>query len=260
MHFKWDGSDIGVIDEKCILEKHKIEDTNEELWIISVDGKTKIEVQVKNVKDKFQCLIDELKPIFGLFKQGTHFAICGKKKYMLIKSSIVRTIKGGILHYRLSGNLRDSSYDVKNQVFVEQVRAIYGFRYLFGITQSCDRLIRMRYYKYGNPEPVGTSEVTTSIDIRKVKSIPNTIMKKWFTESKVNPEIIFIRTLSRLVRIHNEQEIKDIELITRYSNAMYEIVNRIDKSYISYISMVIKRFSDILSHIDSMNDNKYKKS
>jgi hypothetical protein len=251
---KWDGSDIGVLDSKFIIERHKIDSTNEELWTIAVDDKKSIEVQARPVRDKFQCLIDEMKPLFGLFKQGTHFVICDKKKYMLSKPMVSRIIIGGKIVYRVSGNLRDTTIDKSNKVFKDQVRSIYAFRYLFCISQSTDRLIRVRYYKYGNPEPLSTSEVTTSIDIKKVKVIPQTVMKRWFGEQGEAEGSVFIDTLSRLIRLTNEPEIKDIEILSRYSSAMEDVVNRVDKSYTSYISMVIKRLSDVISHINSFRN------
>ncbi len=90
--FKWDGTDDGT-DVSDIISQSDIYEAKynrKNYWIIQyTDPVQKKQIQetclVKNSKSSATCIVDELKPVFGLQKLGTHWCRQGGKTRILIK-------------------------------------------------------------------------------------------------------------------------------------------------------------------------------
>ena len=84
--FVWDGSYIGLISEQQILNRcgtcGKFE-----YWIFYYKGYTSA-CMIRFSKYYTQCLVDELKPLFGLNKIGTHYAYYKDKYAILLRARV----------------------------------------------------------------------------------------------------------------------------------------------------------------------------
>lgn len=285
--FKWDGTYLGSYTLKIITKEIAISGSTDIIWHIKcpveiANGSTvsalpelnSIIVQAKTTKGSFSCIVDELKPLFGLIKRGTHTIHVNKKLFLIFRPTASQKTNSCLPSQKTNNN-KEVEYlaerDVRevedlecDSIFRQQVRAIYVFRYLVGVTMSVDRCIKIQERKYGRCNPVGALEVTCCLDVPNRKLLPATVLKKWFTKEQVvhgrwdtEPDNIFTGAVSRLVRCCNEEHLTLPQRIAKFRKSIGEVINRVDKSWTWILSFIIDRISNELSNI-SMCDPKFK--
>ena len=179
--FTWNGTYIGILTEDNILAKFYAE--NSEYWNIKIGNFSTSCLIRKSKNDYTHCLVDELKPVFGLSKLGTHYAwYAGDSKEFgtipIVNSSFLGPstdvvplgpstdvvplgstdslvdVKGYIILIRarvnLTGDKIVSDYLLtgvtvqENSELYKQVRNIYIFRDLLCLNKSTDSTIALR--------------------------------------------------------------------------------------------------------------------
>lgn len=236
LHVPWDGSDLGRYSKTIIKSSGE-----KDLTTISLPGYAEISGTLKKWKSSFPIIADELKPLFGLMKLGTHIITIEGKKYILAKYGGPRDIVVSTL---------EMSHPLRSVEFIRtQVQEIFGFREILGINTSFDSHILLRdeagngvYY------PISFCECSTSVGKEK-KCIPETAYKRWFDE-----KVVLSSAIRRICMIPEKYDEYDCErkaeviteLLFKYSNAISDVIERIDAGYSLYTRYISER---ILSNI-----------
>lgn len=275
--FKWDGTYLGSYTLKIITKEIAISGSTDIIWHIKCPVEianspavsaspelNSIIVQAKTTKGSFSCIVDELKPLFGLIKRGTHTIHVNKKLFLIFRPTVNQKTNNKEVEYFAERDVREVEDLECDSIFRQQVRAIYVFRYLVGVTMSVDRCIKIQERKYGRCNPVGALEVTCCLDVPNRKLLPATVLKKWFTKEQVvhgrwdtEPDNIFTGAVSRLIRCCNEEHLTLPQRIAKFRKSIGEVINRVDKSWTWIMSFIIDRISNELSNI-SICDPKFK--
>lgn len=215
----WDGSFLGNYTE----EEAKIQGDH-----CIING---VRYYIKHKKDTIYCIIDEIKPLFGIKKIGTHRLNIGNKAFVIYNLELPDKINTVY------------SYDYKKFTpkYRTEVRKILIFRYLFGITPLSDRSI-LADINGKNPEeeicePLGFNELSVSIVKHKDVMFTQSINNKWF---KTNEKSII---LDKMI-LYNK--LGPVECFNTLRTNMCEIINRIDKNQISLESFIIEKINTIL--------------
>ena len=227
--FKWDGSNVTDIISKSDIYQGKYNDKI--YWMIKYDNNKIIEEVIciiKSCKNTIPCLIDELKPVFGLPKLGTHWFIYKKKMKMLIKC--VRTKKGYIKE-----EITLNKIEVCTRLLILQIQEIFTFRELLGVTCSYESSIIIRESK-NSIYPI--SYYDPNMTIKDVKVIPFTVLNKWFKGTSID------NVVKRLLKIYKIDRIG--EVLYNIRNKIEKIIERVDKRAISYKTCIINRITERL--------------
>lgn len=227
----WSGSHLGTFKVQEINDKTVIGDLC--LWTIT-RGDVKFTAHVRCCKDQFPCIADELKPIFGLMKLGTHMLCIGSKSYLLIKP----------------GNYQDHplpSVDLDTALLIKQVRSIYTFRYLIGINTSQDSHLRL-CKRNGFPLiPISyrDSDLTSDKHSKKAEanSLSQTVMKRWFNGCELGTSVCSMVNWDQKSSL--EANAKAV-LIMKFRGQIEAVITRVNREFIWLAVFIIDR---ILVHI-----------
>ena len=219
----WDGSHLGKIEDRDIVSKtsgprpfstltFRFQEQTYQCW-------------VKRISTLQATLIDELKPLFGLAKLGTHSIFVKSRLYLL-----VRPFTGP--HCQLD-EIRFSP----SRSFREQVQLIFAFRHVLALSCSFESSIQVRSV-YGLSYPISFRDGTMNFwSTRPI--LPGTILKKWF---KYDHESIR-ETLLRALDI-------DVTRLTafmlRFRTSLEVTILRLDKSLIWTSNYILER---LMNHL-----------
>lgn len=228
--FKWDGTNItDIISESDIYEAKY---NGKTYWIIKyIDNDDKLHEEicmVRSCKNSISCLIDELKPVFGLPKVGTHWFKQGAKMKMLLKC--VKT-KEGYIKEEITLN----KINIYTSLMMLQIQEIFTFRELLGITCSYESSIVIREMRK-NVYPLSFYEPNMTIDDRKV--IPFTILDKWFLGTSMD------EVVKRLLKINKIDRIG--EVLHNIRGKIEKTIERVDRRAITYKTCIMNRITERL--------------
>ena len=238
--FNWDGTDVTDIISKANLYEAKYD--KYKYWVIR-SGLITETCMVRNSKNTLPCLIDELKPVFGLQKMGTNWCVYRNKIKIFLKCA--KTPEGYIkeelnlskLHINLSDLI-----GINNDLLKLQVQEIFTFRELLGITCSYESSIIIREGK-NSIYPISFYEpgmLTTD-----TKVIPFTVLEKWFGDSSID------MVVKRLCKIQHIDKIPIILHSLRIK--IEEVIERTDRRNISYKDCIMNRVTERLQTTLTIN-------
>ena len=249
--FKWDGSSLGIITEKNILNKYIIKYL--EYWDVLINGFHTICI-IRKYKDYTPCIVDELKPLFGLIKLGTHYVKYDNSYIILIRSRINKQCKeviGELFLYEYIGN--EALFDEK---MVRKIKEIYIFRDFLCMGKSNDDSIILRK-NTTDDEILPISIIDTSLKIDKLVDpttpsvLSESIFTKWLTND--SPSAI----LSNMCRIKNESTI--VLTLFHLKSKINIILKRISNDeYIDLSDIIINRICNKLEFHASKKIQKIK--
>ena len=179
--FKWDGTSLGTITETSIKKKFVI--GKQEFWEISLKGYSTI-CMVRKIKDATPCIVDEIKTLFGLCKNGSHHVKYGNFIYMIIRCRITQgnTVA---LEQTLDTFSLDTVKDTSG--LVHSIRAIYIFRNILKLGKTNDGNILIRVTKDG-VYPISYNEPVIKpekfIQVASRTKISEVAYKKWFRDDR----------------------------------------------------------------------------
>ena len=232
--FNWDGTDVSdIINTSEIFEAKYNKRT---YWVIREpnpeskpeSNPTEETCLVRSCKTNLPCIIDELKPIFGLQKLGTHWCKYKGKVKQLIKC--VRGTEGYVTEEITLNQINDIS-----PLLILQVQEIFTFRELLGITCSYDSSIIVRQTKNGM-YPISFYEPNMVMENSKV--IPFTVLDKWFENSSIDDVV------KRLFKINDINRLD--KLLQQVRNSIEITIERVDRSAISYKTSIMNRITQRL--------------
>jgi len=225
MIINWNGTFLGK------LTKDDIEDIgvyNEKQYLRLKTDNGNIPCQVKSIKNAIPCILDEIKPLFKLFKHGTHYANLDHKFVMLIRVSY--NDDEIFLHTPLG-----EYSDVISDVFKSQIQNILIFREIMGIHSNLiddvDVILNSEFKNY----PISC----VSLNLGNPKKINTQTENKW-----IKPD----NKLIILCRIFNVKNIEDFDFTTLRFR-IEKIIMRIDKNFIYLTNDIIDKLFHIIQQL-----------
>lgn len=215
---KWDGSHLGTWSLKDI-EISKDPDT---IWLIKA---TNTRVTAVLNKNSYPCIVDELKPLFGLVKVGTHMVCLKGKSYLLrpLRTGKEVTVKD-VEHDKLPAHLR------------AQIQDIYAFRFLVGVKQSFDKHIYIRTNEKGQKYALSYCEATQ--EEKAIKSLCKTVIDRWFGNSDLN------KVIGRILQCGENSSVK---IMAFYRGKINETIYRINKDLILLEDDIARKIHNALT-------------
>lgn len=237
--FTWNGTDITEVLTKASMSEFKI---GEKVYWKAIWYEVKVKFfEIRKCSTILPIICDELKPIFGLHKLGTHWTEKNKKIFMLIKTMV--NDNGEIIQDKTMSEYLKMDPGIgeelqSNGLFRKQMQEIFTFRDILGILKNTDSCISLRfrsniYFPISSYEP--------KMDPAKIKScLSDKIINTWFTDVSV------IECLKSITHIHKYEDISTGVHTIRQK--LHEVFTRIDKSYIHYSDFIIQKILQRLQH------------
>lgn len=235
---QWNGSEITELLTKAKIQEGIYHKTV--YWKLTWRSRNKKTKRIREISEYcivknlthglLPCLMDEIKPLFGLHKIGTHWAKHSSKKYLLLR---VKTDQDDRIIYDLSLDRFEW-----NSHIAPEVKKIFAFRELLGMSKSYESSIIVRINHVSvhvisfydpNMEPSSHNAV-----------IPKTVLEKWFTDTTVDQEI------QKLVGIDTLEQLG--EKLFFWRQGLVKIVERCDPESILLIDEMLSRISARLQH------------
>jgi hypothetical protein len=260
--YRWDGTHLGKVSVTSITGRAISQDNT--YWSLVIDG-YRATCLVKNFTTTFPIIVDELKPVFGLHKLGTHTVDVEGKRYILTKAIVnldatiaedipLSLIDDKTCFRRYDGN---SFCPLRDKVFLGQVRDIFAFRELLGISPSYEKCVKIRIPVTDRTEGIGPtggiggqggtggtggrenrpypiSHWEAVMSPQSIKTVTSQkVINKWFSRYTIN------QAVSDLLDITQREDIlpKLSTLRSRIENVIY----RVDRQSIWVSLYIIER-------------------
>lgn len=220
----WDGSHLGKYD-RSVIKRQYLNDGVRYTDITLDIGK--IYCIINKTKGNVECMVDEIKNIFGVNRRGTHRIILGSTNYIMYYVTISSDGKM-IFDIPLS---KIEKYEDKE--FAKEMRKVMVFCEILGLSSTTGKFIRIRNFG-GKVYPVNWNH---GILDTKMSVIPKNMYEKWFGESITTYEI-----LKEMIG-YSEEKKNLCEITSEIRGKIDEIVKKYDKTYIWYSNVIIERIS-----------------
>ena len=228
---QWDGSFIGSINSKNILQK--VKHSGDIYWKLKINTDIEFWCIAKSCKTLYPIIIDKLKPLFNIQSNELHYCNRGKTIYILYHVfsdddyEILSEIKLNKLKYN------DSNFD-------KRLKRILTFRELLGLKFSTPASIRIRLDReklntglegeLKNWNPISFRETDFIFD---KMALGKGIFKKLFN----NDYEILENDVRELLF---ENDIKDLNTLL---DNMEKIIRNIDEKYLWVLNEFSKRMN-----------------
>ncbi len=162
----WDGSHLGDFKEDIVLDKMRYHPYSLYNIHIPLYMQSPQWVLMHESKNKYPCVIDEIKPLFRLHKIGTHSIRIHSKLYIIYN---IRANIPLLLKYYIPERMDD--------IFRRRIQDMFVFRMIVGLDCNCESSIIMI-----NDVP---SSLRNKLDIDsddKKLTISTSMYNKWFVD------------------------------------------------------------------------------
>lgn len=227
-HFSWDGSDLGSYPDDVIIYEDAFD--NIKYWKINVDGNTEL-CMYRKYTNMFPCVVDELKPVFGVTKNGTHKIKIGASKYIITR--LHQDGNGEPIFSRPMNKVPTDDPLRMDERLCDEVRRILAFRELLAITSSFENNIWL--HPTGESyQPVSVREINSKLDKgQDVSVVTSGIIKKWFSKTSLS------QMIRQLVDYHGDPT----ECLVRIRKELDKVITRVDGNYIMYSNFIQDRLT-----------------
>ena len=283
--FTWDGSFLGhFVSKRRLVDWEFIYQSTRYCQVRIVDengGKSVAICKMRVSRDNLlPCIVDEIKPLFGLEKSGTHFVTIGRNStiYILTKSYlpvdkagiwigglqddyILRDLVKAEKNHRKKGsaekseNEEESEFnlsDIHSDEFMRQVQKILVFRSIIGAGKCNNSGVYVRIID-GEPTCLSIDEKKIDPVNPKSTAITDTILKAWFSDGGVNKKDVLEQIddkisglLHEMLEIDDDDEEEEDVVLANLKIGIDTIINKIDKSYIGISSKIRNNIMDKL--------------
>ncbi len=263
MGLKWDGSCLGRWRDLRVLSK--ISGAHGVYYQIVIAGLTFITL-IKITTSPFACIVDEIKPYFGLQKQGTHWVKRGEQTIILIRvpnDGIVISEYPTLTDFRNQRRARYPKMGLKEQlpVLTNHIQRNFVFRLIMGIRKLDNGSLVIRWTGMesgGSPNHQLSNDLadthqiegtiawyvisiseTRAIEVGETSQLPDIIMKEWFSA-------ITIEEIAReMCRVQEYNQINTfVHLFTSY---IEDVINRVDRHLITLVKDIVYKLTTILT-------------
>lgn len=217
--FKWDGS---FIDNLNIISVIKIQRTK--YWAIKLNNYV-VYCEVRASRNLFPVIVDEIKPLFGLKKLGTHWCYQNGIKYILTQANINNN--GDIIQNTL---LKDFSLtDQTNNTLINEIRKIFVFKDILGVNKNDESHIII-IKNENNCFPISYME---SIVTDSNSTISTAILEKWFIDINIDDIV------KDMTNIENGDQVLD--KIYNIHDNIVSIIEKMDRNLITFADLIRSR-------------------
>lgn len=227
----WDGSHLG--DFTGIFDPNK----KDELWIFSFPLYTNIllPAYIKKISSSYPCVIDEIKPIFGIIKNGTHRFTCNNSLYIMIKPSISYQldINANKMYYVISPNIPVNYQTKYHQTQLDSIRRIVVFRKILGLRTTISD-ISIRH----DGLAIMPNDCVTNTAILKNDNITQKAFVHWFNDCTIS------NCICNMFNITNKSMI--IELSLKLRNQLEDVICRIDNDHVGLIDIIVNKVIEFI--------------
>ena len=229
--FKWNGSNItDFINNKKIIIREAIYEKNI-FWTIWDKTRNISDIGlVRSSSNNMPCLIDEMKPAFGLEKIGTHWFKFGGK--IMILSKVI--FEDGSIVQEL--HLNQIKYNKKLET---EVQKIFVFRELLGLSKNFESSIILRKKGYFI-QPVSFYEPNMNPGSCKTV-LPNTVLQKWFPKTDIDHSVL------KIIPVDTAENINSV--LSELKGKLDKIANRVNPDAITHMDEIISRLRSRLQFI-----------
>lgn len=214
--FCWDGSSLGEHPQSVVVQSTVVGKIT--YWLLEINNERAL-CSVKKSIGTYMCVVDEMKPLFGLQKLGTH-RIKIKKEYVL-----TREVEGEdgkpVIDPVLSTIPAERVESVRTEV-----QKILAYRDLLGIASSFERNIVLR-----DNCPISVREYSTVLDKSNTGILSKRLLDKWFVEREV------CEVIKKIAEYRGNPQ----RCVANLRERMEGVINRVDKEWIWYSGFIVDR-------------------
>lgn len=196
-------------------------------------------------KDVLPCIIEDIKPLFGIVKRGLHRITIGSYQYLMYYVPV--TNRNELVWETPLNRLKDSNELRKQPEFRKKVQQLIAFCDVLSLKTTGEPAIRIRNTSGGTYNLINVNMTKTSIPDQAVYDfsvITKTLHNKWFGEvtlvSDVVKEMVHYRA-GRKGRITVQDNLSQITAELR--SKIDIIIETYDPRYIWYTSFIVDRLS-----------------
>ena len=234
--YPWDGSDLGNMTKEELVASSTTLD-GKDFWLLNT-GEHCISKCCKSEEGVFSSLVDEVKPFFGICKNGTHRVTVGGKSYHLTQQLTV----GEELCWEPALSTIPLEHPIRqDRGFREEVRRIFVLRDLFGAGGYYERNVTLREVPNKNslsPKRYRAMSVNETPGSGKKRVVISELLRdRWFKEET------FAQVSRRMCNFKGDP----VATFAEVRETLTSTAERLDKNSVVYINVVLERLSSYLS-------------
>ena|SRR5436190_10553497 len=233
--FKWNGTFLGKIEDDNIVQIFKY--NNFEYWNIQINGYY-TSCLIRKTTTYTPCIVDELKPIFGLIKLGTHYGYYKNGYVIFIRAQT--DITGKYIYGDTT--LGDIANEIKTDTeLITKIKHIYVFRDLLCLSKSTDNSIGIRRSRQGYLYPVSLIDTNIKIEklcnLEKSTYLPESVFNRWFVNT--SPSTI----LKHMCKLYNRDKVSS--LIFKFKSRIDTVVRNVgNQDYMDLTDVITRRLAN----------------
>lgn len=174
---KWDGTCLGewssVTSVKVDTHQHRIEYLGRTLM-----------VSVFMTNTPYMCLVDELKPFFGLVKVGTHWFKRGSRSVVICNGKYYAS--ASLITFIKDGGLKDDALKIQYPVLFGSLQEIFVYRYIMGVNRTTRGDIKVHEFVI---KTRSTDEISKRLEQSEDKFYGVSIAEREPAEADSSPEL-----------------------------------------------------------------------
>ena len=242
----WDGSHLGDFKTNIITRRIKFMNMTYLLLKLNINFDFVILCRAKKVQDKFSCIIDEIKPIFGVEKMGSHSIKIAKSLFVIyktewnIKNDDIEIKIGEPLHKIPKSDLirLTAEFEIKCMLAFRDLVGLDCFESLILIDTNTKKMITLKEHQ---------SKGSSALIIDSFSNISTVSNRNWFPKNDLKFYVNYM--VDNVVSIDGSNfQYKDlIETFMRVHNFVYDVAVRIEKKNIWIVNYVTTRLRTHLS-------------
>jgi len=197
-------------------------------------------------KGTFPCIVEDIKPLFGIRRRGVHRITINNKEHIIYFVPI--SLTGDIIWETPLIRLDGKHQLRKNSLFRHEVQKIIAFCDILALCNTNESCIRIRQGSGDIFVPVAVNDNTTSISKNEAYDysiLTKTIFNKWFGEETSIDDIVkeLAGYQSTIIPSFGKQSTNLVTITTTIRNKIDHIIKKYDTNYIWYSYFIIDRLS-----------------
>ena len=241
---EWNGTHLGILNKYAVLDAIKSH-AGITYWKFRYQDQITfcMSRQVSSgIKASHQCIIDEVKAIFGLPKMGTHSVRWQNRTYLLSKVPMFPGYKNIVQEEFAMGRIPDLAKCLASHPEIKiRMQHLLGFWDIMGvrITENCALLRNFGTVTNAVWSPVGFRELR--INPVEFGHFSQTMLYKWFDDISV-PQAV-----ARMLGVANSGQLYRKQTWLRFR--IEEIFRRIDSKELHLVARIIERIINRVSQV-----------
>lgn len=240
----WNGTSLGEFPNNVILEIWKAK--NIDYWKIiyyhnGIPGF--IVCNYKRTNSKFALIVENIKPIFKIQRQGLYHINIGGKNYIIYYVPITLNdqiiLETPLLHIGAKDLLR---IDIK---IITEVRRIIAFSEILSLCNANEGSIVMRL---SGENLIPISDNTNSTALKRINAVDQIVISKTLYNKWYNENITFRDVLAEVTDIYELGTEKSNIIFASIRKQIDDIIKMYDIGYIWYTSFIMDKLTEHLAN------------